>query len=311
MCINTDAYPRRNSMSNGPVKNKMFPRRHSMTSSRPPRPSKSFNHTMAAMMIDTYEVDRVNEIMNNSQRRLIRAKSVSFDEVVMVRPVLPLADYTDQEIISSWYLPIEKQRMRAEIMNIIKVVKKKNQTSGKQFNVRGLEWLAEKDKTREKKRKSSIKEILNEQKAQREAHTANRHQPQQRDDQQSSSITYDFKQFRKVYRRHSRAAMQLAETMGKIDEMEGGNVQQPDMMMMMGHQSCSSLGSSGSRSTRSTRSTSSRSSEYSRSTSQRSISTKGAKSSRTRRGSRRFSLGSSNHSSSNGAPNEEFIISIP
>merc|ERR1719343_1107830 len=181
-------------------------------------------------MIDTYEVDRVHEIMSTSQRRLrIPTKSVSFDEVVMVRPVLPLADYTDQEIISSWYLPVEKQRMRAEIMNIIKVVKKKNETSEKQFNVRGLEWLPEKDKTREKKRKSSIKEILNEQKAQREAHAA---QQQQRDDQ-PSSITYDDKQFRKVYRRHSRAAMQLAQTMGKIDEMEGGNVEPAVTNMMM------------------------------------------------------------------------------
>merc|ERR1719261_1455095 len=97
--------------------------------SRPPRPSRqhSFNNTMASMMIDTYEADRVSEIMNNQQQqqqqrqrqRQRPRKSVCFDEVVMVRPVLPLEQYTDQEIISSWYLPIEKKRMKQEIMSII------------------------------------------------------------------------------------------------------------------------------------------------------------------------------------------------
>jgi len=273
MCINTDC--------------KKYPRRHSMSSSRPPRPSKNIEES-TPMMIDSYEADRVDYLMasqrsQRSQRRL--RKSVSFDEVVMVRPVIPLAEFTDQEIINSWYLPVEKQRMRAEIMNILKVIKEKNKNSKKQFNVRGLEWLAQKDKVREKARKASINDILQEQSNQR----ANASESE-------DGITYDSHRFRKVYRRHSKAAMHTAVAMGKIDAMEAETA--PKLSnMVRGHSSMMSLGKKGnnsftsmgndswnSNSTRSTRSTSTRSSG------ERSISTKATGSKKTRRGSRRFSL---------------------
>lgn len=277
MCINTDC--------------KKYPRRHSMSSSRPPRPSKNIEES-TPMMIDSYETEQVDFLIESQrsqrgQRRL--RKSVSFDEVVMVRPVIPLAEFTDQEIINSWYLPVEKQRMRAEIMNILKVIKEKNKNSKKQFNVRGLEWLAQKDKVRERARKASINEILQEQANQR----ANASESE-------DAIMYDSLRFRKVYRRHSKSAMHTAVAMGKIDAMEVETASKPSMMVR-GHSSMMSLGKKGnnsfssngndswsdswkSNSTRSTRSTSTRSSG------ERSISTKATGSKKTRRGSRRFSL---------------------
>ena len=271
--------------------------------SRPPRPSKEvYNESAETMMIDAYEADRVQEIMyNQQQRQLERArqrKNVSFDEVVMVRPVLPLEQYTDQEIISSWYLPIEKQRMKQEIASIIKVVKKKNEKSGKKFNVRGLEWLAAKDKTRERRRKASIIEVLNEQRVQRN-NFANQTDFDLDDSDRSTMMIYDFASFRKVYRRHSRAAMQMAYTMGKIDEVEAGIVP-----AFNGEASMSSINSNDSglslsmRSNRSLRSQNSSHSRMSMSTHRRSSVTH-LGSRKTRTGARRFSLGSSSHHKKN------------
>ncbi len=227
------------------------------------------------MMLDAYESQRVEFVMESSQRTRTR---VSFDEVVMVRPVLPLVEFTDEEIIASWYLPVEKQRMRAEIMSVVKVVKEKNRNSKKQFNVRGLEWLAQKDKCREKARKASINSILLEQESQR----AN----------SEEAVIYDAHRFRKAYKRHSRAALHTAVAMGKIDALDAGTMEASQMhktssMMSLGKNGHSSLTKMGneswnSNSTRSTRSTSTRS--------ERSISTKGNGSRKTRRGARRFSL---------------------
>jgi hypothetical protein len=298
MCVNTDRYPRRNSMTNGgPVKQRRFPRRHSMES-RPPRPSQE-------VYVDTYEAHRVQEIMTNQQQRqLERArmrKNVSFDEVVMVRPVLPLEQYTDQEIISSWYLPIEKQRMKQEIAAIIKVVKKKNEKSGKKFNVRGLEWLATKDKSRERRRKASIIEILNEQRVQRN-NCAHQMDFDLDNSDRSTMMTYDFESFRKVYRRHSRAALQMAYTMGKIDEQEAGIVPKEQQQAFNGDASMSSFNSSDSSgqldmSARSNRSLSSRNSSHSRMSTHSRSSVTHLSSRKTRTGARRFSLGSSKNAS--------------
>ncbi len=268
--------------------------------SRPPRSGKeAYNQSMEAMMIETYEVDRVQEIMNNQQQRQLertrQRRNVSFDEVVMVRPVLPLEQYTDQEIISSWYLPIEKQRMKAEIASIIKVVKKKNETSGKKFNVRGLEWLAAKDKSRERRRKASVIEILNEQRVQRNnfANQMDFHL-----NESEHSMIYDFAQFRKVYRRHSRAAMQIAQTMGKIDEIEAGI--RPKEQPFNGDASMSSINSNDSglsKSTRSNHSFSSRNSSHSRRSMHSRSSIANLSSRKTRTGARRFSLGGSKKNS--------------
>ena len=289
MCINTD--------SSKAMKKSRFPRRQSKASRRPSK----INETMASMMIDTYEADRVNMIAENQQQqqrpRPQMRKSVSFDEVVMVRPVLALENYTDQEIISCWYLPIEKQRTKIEIMNIIKVVRKKNETSEKQFNIRGLEHFAAKDKTYEKKRKASIRDVLKEQKAQREAYIKQQ-QKQRDDDQQQGSIVYDMKQLRKVYRRYSRSSSQLARAMGQIDEIEAGIVPKTSFMKE-GHDSFGSLGSCSTQSTQTSHSTNS---EISSSRFNRSISAKGASSKRTRSGSKRFSLGSSR------SANQDMII---
>ena len=267
--------------------------------SRPPRPSKEvYNESAETVMIDACEADRVQEIMHNQQQRQLerarQRKNVSFDEVVMVRPVLPLEQYTDQEIISSWYLPIEKQRMKQEIASIIRVVKKKNEKSGKKFNVRGLEWLAAKDKTRERRRKASIIEILNEQRVQRNTF-ATQTDFDLDDSDRSTMMIYDFASFRKVYRRHSRAAMQMAYTMGKIDEVEAGIVPAFNGEASMSSFNSNDSGLSNSmHSNRSLRSHNSSHSRMSMSTHSRSSVTH-LSSRKTRTGARRFSLGSSSH----------------
>lgn len=143
-------------------------------------------------------------------------KSVSFHEVVVVRPVLHLSDYTDREIANSWFVLEDKQRMKSEILNTLKLAKEcKNDESFSSLDssssledelccTRGLERLS--GRTRER-RKIPIREILREQEAQRASHESD--QP----------FVYDHSRFRKIYKRYSRAARHHSHAVGLMDQM--------------------------------------------------------------------------------------------
>lgn len=131
-------------------------------------------------------------------------KSVSFNEAVMVRPVLHRVDYTDQERRNCWLVPADKQRTKIDIINIIRLFREGN------FDecTRGLERLLDGGRTRDRRR-ISMREVLEEQESQR-ANTVN---------QCEASMVYDFAKLRKVYRPYSRSARHVAHAMGNIDEM--------------------------------------------------------------------------------------------
>ena len=133
----------------------------------------------------------------------------------MVRPVLHLADYTDQEMYASWFVLGDKQQIKADIISTLKQVKE-----GK-FNgcTRGLEKLSDGGRARERRR-VSIREVLEEQEQQRKLHNKSGGGGSNKDkDQNNSGIVYDMGKFRKAYKPHSRAARHVAHAVGKIDEM--------------------------------------------------------------------------------------------
>jgi len=133
--------------------------------------------------------------------------SVSFHEVVMVRPILHLADYTDDEISDCWFGKADKLKTKQDLLKTLKLLKAGNNTSI--VASRGLEKFCDGGKARESRR-TSIREVLNEQESQRQrANTTS-----------GSSIVYDLSKFRKAYKPHSRAARHVAYAVGKIDEME-------------------------------------------------------------------------------------------
>lgn len=127
----------------------------------------------------------------------------------MVRPVLHLADYTDHEMYASWFVLEDKQRIKGDILNTLRLVK-----DGKfQGCTRGLEKLSDGGRTRER-RQVSIREVLDEQENQRKLQ-----QKSSSSNGSSKSIVYDMAKFRKAYKPHSRAARHVAHAVGKIDEM--------------------------------------------------------------------------------------------
>lgn len=131
-------------------------------------------------------------------------KSVTFFERVIVRPVLHVDDYSDEEWQNCWYLPTDKQRRKGEIRVTLRQLQQGN------FGgcVRGLEKMTDNGKTKER-RMTAIREVLEEQEAQRANAKANN----------VKEVVYDDMKFRMAYRPHSRAARQVAQAMGKIDEM--------------------------------------------------------------------------------------------
>ena len=131
-------------------------------------------------------------------------KSVAFDEVVMVRPVLHVSEYTEEERNNTWCAIEDKQRIKLEILTTLKAAKE-NSFEG---CTRGLEKLQDGGKTRERRR-ASIRDILDEQDAQREQARENGNE----------FVIYDVSKFRKIYKSHSRAARHVAHAVGKIDEM--------------------------------------------------------------------------------------------
>lgn len=131
-------------------------------------------------------------------------KSVHFFERVIVRPVLHVDEFSDEEWQKCWYLPTDKQRRKDEIRATLRQLQE-----GKFGGcARGLEKMTDNGKTKER-RNVAIREVLEEQEAQR----ANAKAKGQK------KMVYDDMKFRMAYRPHSRAARQVAQAMGKIDEM--------------------------------------------------------------------------------------------
>ena len=137
-------------------------------------------------------------------------KKVAFDEVVMVRPILHLSDYTEEEIANSWISHADKKRIKFEIIKLMKQVKdnKENITphQHQQRCIRGLEKVGDGGKTKER-RKNPVKAILAEQEKQRAQSKAS-----------GEDFVHDTAQFREVYKSFSREARKIAQSMGKIDE---------------------------------------------------------------------------------------------
>jgi len=150
---------------------------------------------------------KVVTVRPHHPQRPTNQMSVSFHEVVMVRPILHLADYTDDEISDCWFGKADKLKTKQDLLKTLKLLKAGNNTSI--VASRGLEKFCDGGKARESRR-TSIREVLNEQESQRQrANTTS-----------GSSIVYDLSKFRKAYKPHSRAARHVAYAVGKIDEME-------------------------------------------------------------------------------------------
>ncbi len=145
-------------------------------------------------------------------------KSVSFHEVVMVQPVLHLSDYTDEEIIDTWYVLEDKQRIKAEILSTLKFAKEcKHHSSFSSLDStlsaedengceRGLEKLSDGGRIKERRR-ISIREILQEQAAQRASHEGDK------------PFSINHSKIRKIYKQYSRAARNHAHAVGLMDQM--------------------------------------------------------------------------------------------
>jgi hypothetical protein len=131
-------------------------------------------------------------------------KHICFDEIVIVRPVLHINDYTNEECLKCWYPYKNKNQRKAELRDTLQLVR-----DGKFVEcTRGLERLSNGGRSRDR-RKNSIQDILEEQEAQRLRAKSNR----------CEHFVYDDVKLRMAYRPHSRAALQIAHAMAKVDEM--------------------------------------------------------------------------------------------
>jgi len=131
-------------------------------------------------------------------------KHICFDEIVLVRPILHINDYTDEEYLKCWYPYKDKNQRKAELRDTLQLVR-----DGKFVEcTRGLERLSNGDGSRYR-RKNSIQNILEEQEAQRVEAKRNRRKP----------FVCDDVKLRMAYMPHSRAALQIAHAMAKVDEM--------------------------------------------------------------------------------------------
>lgn len=158
------------------------------------------NHESTSMLL--FDHEEIAE--KHSPQHLPTKKSVHFYERVIVRPVLHVDDYTDEEWKNCWYLPIDKARRKDEIRVALRGLLEGNFKGC----ARGLEKMADKGWTKER-RNIAIRDVLDEQEAQKAKAKANNQE----------KVIYDSLKFRMVYRPHSRAARQVAHSLGKIDEM--------------------------------------------------------------------------------------------
>ena len=132
-------------------------------------------------------------------------KSVSFNEVVKVEPVLHVSEYTDQEKAECWFTPTDYIKIRHDVLKAIKLIKCKLFTGC----ARGLEKWADGGKTR-KRRQMALWAVLDEQ----------YEQCLQVEKQQGLSyLIYDDVKFREVYRMYTDIAVVIAYSMGRIDEI--------------------------------------------------------------------------------------------
>ena len=164
----------------------------------------------------SYEAEVVKEEPPQQKQKIV--KSVTFFERVIVRPVLHVDDYTDEEWYKTWYLPTEKQRRKDEIRRTLEAIR-----DGKfKGCVRGLEKMCDRGKTKERRR-IAVQEILEEQESQRVRAKA----------KQCQQIIWDAEQFKSAYRPHSRAARHVANAMGRIDEMAASSKKGKNMNKFM------------------------------------------------------------------------------
>ena len=128
----------------------------------------------------------------------------------MVRPVLHITEYTDQEVRALWMVEEDRKRIKADILNTFVMVKRVREGKFRGCT-RGLEHLSDGGRHRER-RNISIREVLEEQERQRKIHKDNNKT------NNNDGIVYDTARFQKVYKPHSRAARYQAHAIGKIDE---------------------------------------------------------------------------------------------
>ena len=131
--------------------------------------------------------------------------SVSFNEVAKALRVLHANDYTDQERDECWFTPTDYKKIRQDSMRASKLIKCKLFTGC----ARGLERWADGGKTR-KRRQMALWAVLDEQYEQCL-------QVEKQED--LSSFIYDDIKFREVYRRHTDVAVDIAYSLGRIDEI--------------------------------------------------------------------------------------------
>ena len=149
--------------------------------------------------------NNINAIISEATTTLKAEKSVSFNEVVKVEQVLHANDYTDKEKEECWFTPTDYKKIRHELMKSIKLIKCKLFTEC----ARGLEECSDGRKTRNR-RQMAIWAVLDEQYEQCL-------QVEKQEDK--SYLIYDDVKFRKVYRRHTKVAEDIAYSMGRIDEI--------------------------------------------------------------------------------------------
>jgi len=141
-------------------------------------------------------------------------KTVSFDEVVMVRPALPRSRYSIEEINRCWYKKQDKKRFTEEIKETVKHAKDKKKL-GNDISLRGLEKYAPMAKAYEERRKQTVRAVLWEQ----------AHQRKSTNGAQNAVFAMDNTKLRKVYRKGTKPAQTLAHAMGKVDQLEVSRLQ--------------------------------------------------------------------------------------
>ena len=137
----------------------------------------------------------------------MKAKTpVSFYEHVKVQHVLHFNDYTDQERKECWFTPSEYKQIHHGVTTAIKLINCKLFTGC----ARGLEKWSDGGKAR-KRRQLAVWAVLDEQYEQCL-------QAEERGEGLSYLI-YDDIKFRKVSRRHTDVAVDIAYSMGRIDKL--------------------------------------------------------------------------------------------
>ena len=131
--------------------------------------------------------------------------SVSFNEKVAVQRVLHIDNYTDQEINDCWFGPTDYEKIRDECMTALKLIKLSSFTGC----TRGLEKLMDGNKRR-KICQIAVLAVMDEQYLQC---------LQAEKKQELSYLIYDDAKLREVYRRHTDVALDMAYSMGRIDEL--------------------------------------------------------------------------------------------